>query len=243
MRVAFLLTGNAQTYEFCFPSTKKHILDVYNPDVFLCTNTECVKTVELYHPKDYAILSSEFIIGEAIWFRTAKHGIPKYDLLKEKDLEANWKVLHCNMMKQSSELSSNFKYDVVIVGRFDVKYCYIQPIEKVEENVLYIPFKDAHQQFPGADGLTYKGYSNQLCWMTSKTADNLIGETLFGDVDYVRESGFKVNDEPEKLLKYVCDAKGIRRQFVNIGAMIIKGTSIEPLAHDFGSMERYPEYL
>lgn len=59
----------------------------------------------------------------------------------------------------------------------------------------------------------------------------------------MRESGFKVNDEPEKLLKYVCDAKGIKREFVNIGMQIIKGDSINPLAHDFGSLERYPEYL
>lgn len=241
MKVAFLLTGKSQTYEFCFPSTKKHILDVYHPDVFLCTDTGHDGILDLYQPKDYDIRPSSEIFNEATQLRVSKHGVPQYDLLKEKDLCTTWKGFRCNQLKQKYETSS--KYDVVILGRFDVKYLYIQPIEKVEENVLYIPSKDAHQQIPGTDGLTYRGYSTQLCWMTSTTADSLIGETFYGEKDYVKESGFKVNDEPEKLLKFVCGAKGIRREFVNIEMMLIKGTSFIPIAHDFGTLGRYPEYL
>jgi peroxiredoxin family protein len=145
MRTAFLLTGNSQTYEYCFPSTKKHILDVYHPDVFLCTNEGHDKILSLYQPQDYCILPGEFILSMAMKLRVQKHGVPKYDLLKAKDLEANWKVRWCNLAKQQVEWSNDFRYDAVLVGRFDVKYCYVQPIEEVEESVIYIPMKDAHQ--------------------------------------------------------------------------------------------------
>jgi hypothetical protein len=241
VRIAFLLSGSPRTFRFCFPSVKKHILDVYNPDVFICT--ESAEVLDLYNPIWYDIRPQSMINKEALELRISKFGVPKYDLLKEKDLSATWKSLRVGQLKREIEHKLGFKYDVILNGRFDVKYLHVDPIGEVKENTIYIPKIDAHQQPIGADGLLYKGYSMQLSWFTSKTADILLGNAFFGKRDYVKESGFQVNDEPEKLLKYMCDQHGIKPEYVNMNMMIIKGTNEKPLAHDFGSLERFPEYL
>jgi hypothetical protein len=242
VRIAFLLSGSPRTFRFCFPSVKKHILDVYNPDVFICTESD--EVLDLYNPVGWTEEGSQDAINKSAWdLRVSKFGVPKYDLLKEKDLSATYKSLRVSQSRQKYEEVMGFKYDVILNGRFDVKYLYVDPIGEVKENTIYIPKIDAHQQPIGEDGLLYKGYSMQLSWFTSKTADILLGNAFFGERDYVKESGFQVNDEPEKLLKYMCDQHGIKPEYVNISMMIIKGTSEKPLAHDFGSLERFPEYL
>jgi hypothetical protein len=241
MRSALLLFGNPSTFEFCFPSAKTHILDVYHPDVFLCTNDEKEKMLELYHPVKHYIESQEAILEHAKELRRNKFGEWKYDLLKDKDLSSTFKSLACNQLKDNYEFINLFRYDVVMGGRFDVKYSYIQPIGEVKESVFYIPQVDARLESP-KNGLTYFGYSAQFFWCSSATADKIFGQTLFGERDYVKEMDFQVNDEPERLLKFVCDANGIHPEYVDVKMMIIKGTSDKPLAFDFGSLDRFPEY-
>ena len=242
MRIAFLLSGQPRTFEFCYSSVKNLIMDVYHPDIFICSDEQRDKLIELYHPVGIDVRPQEEILDVAL--RQRKHlEIPGDDVIKERDYSTIWKSLRCGQMMWKYEEENGFRYDVVMMGRFDVKYLYIQPIEPVPDDIICIPKVDARLESPNSDGLTYRGYSGQLMWCSAKTGDKIIGEMLFGKWDYIKYSNYKVNDEPEKLFKYMCDVNGIRPQYVDIKMMIIKGQPFAPLAFDLGSLDRFPEFL
>jgi hypothetical protein len=236
VKVAFLLYGCPRTYEFCFPSVKKHILDVYDPDVFICTDSE-EEGMNKYNPVFLEIRPEYEILGDAKRLR-ARFGESQ---VKNRELSSSWKVLQCTLAKKRYEHINNFIYDVVLFGRFDAKYLYIQPIESPQENTIYIPQVDARQEAP-KNGLTYNGYSAQLFWCSSQVAD-IMGTSYYAERNYTGELKVEMNDEPERVFKYVCDENHICPQYVDIKFMIIKGTSDHPLAFDFKTLERYPEYL
>src|SRR3989304_4806894 len=50
MRIALMMCGQPRTMEFCFPSQKKHILDAYHPDVFIYSDDQRQRMIELYNP-------------------------------------------------------------------------------------------------------------------------------------------------------------------------------------------------
>jgi hypothetical protein len=246
MRVALLMCGQPRTMEFCFPSLKKHILDVYEPDVFVCSDDQEERLIELFKPVMIDVRSQEDIDKRVADFRSKYEPYDNSIIppIQPKDLSIAWKLWRANRMKRKYELSNNFTYDVVMISRFDVKFAGVQPIGNVEENVIYVPRIGAYWITPpDAPGIHWHGYSAHLCWMSSKVADMIAGIYFEGEDNYkiaceVAEWGYI----PEHVLKNFCDRNGIQAQLVEISMMLIRGTSQNPLSFHHQSLIGYPQY-
>ena len=244
MRYALLMCGQPRTMEFCFPSLKKHILDVYHPDVFVCSDEQKERLKELFDPIRIDVRSQEVINVEYAEMRSRYHP-PEAETMVPKDLSIAWKVWRANQMKREIEAELSFTYDVVMISRFDVKFKCVPAIGEAEENVIYVPRVGAYWITPPDEpGIHWHGYSAHLCWMSSKVSDMTAGMYFEG------EDVFKLACEvvdwgyiPEHVFKFFCDRNGIRAQLVDIEMMLIRGTSEAPLSFHHQSLSNYPEYL
>jgi hypothetical protein len=246
MRAALLMCGQPRTMEFCFPSVKRHILDVYQPDVFVCSDEQEERLGELFHPTAMDIRPQDEIDKEVEMLRSmyAPYDHNVIPPIQTKDLSAAWKVYRAAEMKREHEFMTGFIYDVVLISRFDVKFAGIQPIKNVEENVIYVPRTGAYWITPpDRPGIHWHGYSTHLCWMSSKVADMTAGIYFEGEDNYkiaceVADWGYI----PEHVLKNFFDRNGIRAEFVEISMMLIRGTAESPLAFDHRPLTEYPQY-
>lgn len=243
MRYALLICGQPRTMEFCYPSLKRHILDVYQPDVFLVSDEQPGRMQELFNPKQMQICSQEYIDEQVRAMRLGYHNTPN-DGLVAKDLSIAWKLWHANRMKRVEEVEEGFRYDTVMLTRFDVKFHKVPAVGQAAENVIYVPRVGAYWETPPDEpGIHWHGYSAHLCWMSSQVADQIAGIYFEG------EDNFKIASQvadwgyiPEHVLKNYCDRNGIRAQFVDIEMMLIRGTSEEPLSYHYCPLSEYPEY-
>ena len=244
MKYALLMCGQPRTMEFCFPSLKKHILDVYHPDVFLCSDEQEERLRELFNPMRIDIHSQEKIDAEVAELRAGYTNQPG-DGLVAKDLSIAWKVWRANQMKREIEAEFGFRYDTVMISRFDVKFKSIPDIGKAEENTIYVPRVGAYWNSPPDEqGIHWHGYSAHLYWMSSKVADGVAGIYFEGEDNFniarqVADWGYI----PEHVLKNYCDRHGILAQLVDIEMMLIRGTSEAPLSFHHHPLSEYPEYL
>ncbi len=243
MKSALLLSGQPRTFEFCFPSLKEHILDVYHPDIFIVTDAtpdQERRLRELYKPVAMENVDQETINAETARLR-AEAGHP--DPVPERVLSVAYKHLRCVQLKKDYE-ATHGSYDVVILSRFDVKFASVQKIGPVEEDVFYLPLVDAYPvvSWP-VRGLHWGGYSTHTCWMSSKTCDKL-QNIYFAPTDWLELASkvMKWGDNPEHVLKYFCDNNGIRPEFVEIDMMLIRGTSENPLGFDHKPIFHYPRF-
>lgn len=244
MRIALLMCGQPRTLEFCFPSLKKHVLDVYHPDVFVCSDEQEARLIELFRPVKIDVKPQEYIDTEIANMRLRYHS-PEDETMVHKDLSIAWKVWRAAQLKREFEAEEGFTYDVVLISRFDVKFAGVQPIENVEEKTIYVPRIGAyHITPPDAPGIHWKGYSAHLCWMNSNVAD------MMSSFYFEGEDTFKLACEvdptwgrnPEHVFKFFCDRNGIRAQLVEISMMLIRGTADAPLSFHHQSLEKYPQY-
>ena len=136
-------------------------------------------------------------------------------------------------------------YDVVFWSRYDVKFLSIPQVLTPEPNTIYVPRVGGYHITPPAEpGIHWGGYSAHLCWMSSAVADILI-EMYFSEEDWVRravESSAEWGHVPEYMLKFFCDQKGIKAEFVNIEMMLIRGTAENPLSFNYQPLSDYPPY-
>lgn len=246
MRAALLLCGQPRTMEFCYPSQKAHILDVYKPDVFIVSDEQEERLTELYNPVGIEIRSQAEIDKDAALLRSK---YPPYDNavtppIQPNDMSCAWKVYRAAQLKREHEQQNGFTYDVVLRSRFDVKFNKVPPIGKAAENTLYIPRRGAYWITPkDVDGIHWHGYSSHLCWASSEVMDAIAGMYFEGEDNFkiaaaVADWGYI----PEHVLKNFCDRNGIQAQFVDIDMMLIRGTSDAPLAYDSQALKGFPEY-
>jgi hypothetical protein len=244
MRYALLITGQPRTMEFCFPSLKQHILDVYHPDVFVVSDEQRERLIELFNPVGIDVRSQEEI-DELYKALRMKYVTPDQERVPAKDLSCVWKQYRAAEMRREYENTNGFDYDVVIQTRFDVKLLKVPPITMPKENTFYVPIRGGYWDTPPDEpGIHWHGYSTQLCWMSSKVSDMTIGIYFEGEDNYkiacaVAEWGYI----PEHVLKHYCDRNGIQAHFVDIEMMLIRGTSEAPLSFHHHSLSEYPEYL
>ena len=244
MRYALLITGQPRTMEFCFPSLKKHILDVYHPDVFVVSDEQEERLKELFNPIRIDVRSQEAINAEVAELRIKYTNTPG-DGLAAKDLSCTWKLWRANRMKREIEVQSGFRYATVMITRFDVKFLSVPPIGKAAENRIHVPLVGAYWITPpDQPGIHWHGYSTHLCWMSSTVADGIAGIYFEGP------DNFKIASQvanwgyiPEHVLKNFCDRNGIRAQFVDIQMMLIRGTAEAPLSFHCQPLSEYPEFL
>jgi hypothetical protein len=246
MRAALLLCGQPRTMEFCYPSQKQNLLDVYCPDVFISTDDGMSRMIELYNPVSIDVRSQQDICSRAIRMRL-KYNRPENEIMTKAALSISWKCYRANQLKRKYEIENGFNYDLVFISRFDVKFKKIQAVTEVKENTLYVPLIGAyHVTPPDQPGIHWLGYSTHLCWMNSYVANMLSGHTLATEKDYVKlaTEALPINgNNPEHVLKYFCDDNKINVEFVNIEMMLIRGTSEKPLSFHNYPLENFPEYL
>jgi hypothetical protein len=249
MKVALCVFGQPRTFEYCFRSIKKHIIDTYKPDVFLASDYQEIRLKELYNPTDMKITSlvNELeLIGE----RRYKYGAqvpfpeyPQYPIRPPEDLSFMFKQLKCVEMLQKHE-DEYGKYDVVISTRFDAKFLHIQPINIPEQDTLYIPRIDACQNECDKNGLHGGvGYGSHILWGSSDVMKSVLSSYIWSDECYNelhRWCG-------ELMLKWFCDKHKIKVQHVDVTFMLIRGDNQNPRSYEDGrgyplSPSNYPQY-
>jgi hypothetical protein len=249
MRVALCIFGQPRTFEFCFQSLKRHLLDPYKPDVFLASCYLDDRLREVYKPVAMEIHSIEDEWG-LIGNRRYKYGAqvpfpeyPQYPIRPPEDLSLMFKSLKCVEMLKKYE-DEHGKYDVVISTRFDAKFLQIQSITIPEPNTLYVPRIDACQNVCDANGLHGGvGYGSHMLWGSSDVMKSVLSSYIWSDECYNelhRWCG-------ELMLKWFCDKHKIKVQHVEVTFMLIRGDSHHPRSHEAGngyplSEYNYPQY-
>jgi len=248
-RMAFCLYGQPRTMEFCAPSIKKHILDVYHPDVFACSDSQGDKIQELFNPVAMEIHSVEEeneLMGEhRLRYGVIQHNSTPYPKFPNQDLSVMFKTWRCGeMMKENERI--NGTYDVVSASRFDSKYLSIEPIHIPEENTLYIPRVDANQGAADVNGVHWgTGYSTHFFYGTSA-----IGRMLFDSYNWSDDHFNEMNEwNTEKALLWRCKKDNIKVVYIEVRFMLIRGTNERPLSAGAPgeqlpfSPTNYPEYI
>jgi hypothetical protein len=235
-KFALCLSGKPGTMEFCYPSIKRHLLDKYNLDIFICSDEQEERMMQLYHPVKMEIYSQDEIdvkILEHLGFVNYK----ECQTQPAKDLSANWKVWRCGRMLQEYE-KEHGRYDAVLLTRFDVKFLKIPEI-KPEPNTVHIPRIDALLTPPDSEGRHFGGYSSQLCWFTSDLAPKIM--SFFPrSTSLYRQLGYW---HAEIMFKRLCDNFGIVHKLEDIHMMIVRGTNEEPLSTDLLPLSEHPEFI
>lgn len=250
LRMALCMYGQPRTMEFCYPSQKKHILDVYHPDVFICSSADETRMRQLYNPVAIEVHSpaaEENLMGEhRLRYGLVQHNDTPYPKFPNQDLSVMWKAWRCGEMIREYE-KEHGEYDILSATRFDTKYLSIEPIEdKPKENALYIPRVDANQGEADVRGVFWgTGYSTHFWYANSR-----IGHMLF-DLYNWSDDHFKATGEwnTEKALKWKCEQDGIRIHYIEVRFMLIRGTNSHPLSAGAPGFQlplsptNYPEYI
>jgi len=231
MKIALCVYGQPRTFEFCFPSVKKHILDVYHPDVFIASDSQGDKIKELYRPVTMEIHSPNEewqFIGD----RRYRYGVlvpcpgwlPQFPISPEQSLSFMFKGWRCREILKAYELEHGV-YDIVIATRFDVKFLRIPPITIPEKNCLYIPHTDANLGPIDEQGLHWNlGYAAHIYWGSSAIISLVLDAYNWSD-GYFQEIQVWCG---EMMMKQLCDKHNIRVQYMDIPCMIIRGDNTHP---------------
>jgi hypothetical protein len=247
MKVALCIHGQPRTFEFCFPSIKTNIIDKYNPDIFICTDSQETKIRELYRPTKMMICLDDDI-NKYLGVRRFSYGKvipcphwPTFQIRPPEVLIAMYRMLKCKEMLQKYE-NQYGRYDVVITTRFDIKFLHIQPILLPDENVFYIPRVDANQWTADEQRLHWVlGHSAHIWWGTSKLTEKILDSYSWSD-EHFKLTGIFCG---ETLTKSYCDKNNIEVQYTDVEQMIIRGTKERPMAWDKMPLSAtyYPQYL
>ena len=239
MNIALVICGQPRTFEFCFPSLKRNILDVYNPDVFIVTDAQADRITDLYRPVAITIVEQEPAFNDALKKRGSLPCV-----VPVNDLSIAWKVNTAMQMKKQYENDGGFIYDTVALTRFDVKFKSVPEI-KAQANTFHVPLTGGYWTTPPADpGIHWGGYSTHLCWSTSEVMNN-ISNLYFDGKDYLTlasNAGVPFGWAPEHVLKYYLDTNQINVQLENIEMMLIRGTNENPLAFDNRRIAEFEDY-
>lgn len=151
MKVAVCFSGQIRFYHKSFDLVKKHLLDIYNPDVFIHTwyspsyeNKEFEKTqckvsqgtykiqdiqncIQLYNP------ISILIEGPKLFFSFG------HNTLENNLCSMLCSIYNSNMLKSNNELITRTKYDWVIRMRFDWSLTQPLCLEQLNNEFVYIP--------------------------------------------------------------------------------------------------------
>lgn len=135
MKVAVQLAANPRSFERCYPSFKANILDTLNPDIFIhtwrlhgkerpdvVTDGSCEEYVDLYQPKSWEIEDLHY--DYQALNTMAPHFTSRYKV---------------NQLRKKYQHESGVEYDLVIMGRPDVRL--IDPTPKNNSKVAGSEFK------------------------------------------------------------------------------------------------------
>lgn len=250
MKTALCLYGQPRTMEYCAPSLKAHILDIYAPDIFICSDSQGDRMKSLYRPVDIRIIS-DGEIAKITAPRRKKYGesftnpgpYKEYPIWTISDLSVMYKAYNCKQMLQKKQQEGS-SYDIVIGTRFDAKFLNIQHIEPPEKNTLYIPKVDAFGKAADENGIHWGiGYCAHIWWSTPEVAENFLDSYTWSD-EYYDKTGRWCGED---LVKWFCDTNNISVKYTDVTFMLIRGDNSHPREglppwREL-SLSVFPEYL
>jgi hypothetical protein len=148
MKTCLLLSGQIRDAEKWFPSIKKNLLDVYNPDVFISTwsndpivenETSILRLIELYNPADIEIENFEEVSDEKLRSLMDKSFRTPPETKPLNVFSMYYKIMKANELKNKFEIENNISYDVVIRCRMDLNFIEQCPVLETTDDILYIP--------------------------------------------------------------------------------------------------------
>lgn len=214
MRTAFCLTGQPRTFEYCYPSIQKFIIDVYHPDVFICIDGDAGERFsELYHPTEIHVVSEEENLS-AIRGMEEKYTVRPIEAVVGNNVSLFYKWKVCELLK-----SEHGEYGVVIFGRPDMEIMSFDPAQTdMEKGTIYLPQVDALGNTFGNDGILYGGWGGQLAFGDESVA-HVFG-TMYDSVDAL----YKANNEwhTERMFMKHCLNNGIKRKSFDIDFRLVR---------------------
>jgi len=217
MRVALLLQGQYRNAKECFPSIKEHILDVYQPDIFISSwhnpgtiinsvnlatqgppdDSSISDIIEMYNPASFLLEDYSRTVKDLFTRRQQEieNTIPINELNFQRpwvnlfNIEGMWyKVYTANQLKKEYEKLHEFKYDLVIKSRFDLQFLDEFKVPEYTDNDIIIP-----------KGFGFGGYCDLLAAGSSKAMD------YYCDIYHYMQQYFTVerfsNIGPENIMK------------------------------------------
>jgi len=165
MKVALCLSGQIRSHELVKGSIKKHLLDLYNCDVFchFWHKYDNEKYKNFYNPQcasDYGIFDDKKIKDVIDFYKpkSLKYSFPFFDQNTKSML---YSICESNKLKSEYEKHNNVKYDLVIKCRYDMMFKGDLNIPKIQENLIYLLNR------PGGCG----GYGDWVVYGNTKIMD------------------------------------------------------------------------
>lgn len=166
MRTALCLSGQLRTFNLCYPSLKKHILDIYFPDIFIHTwNTQGNVSLKRNNKEDTTTHKENIDVEQLISLLNPKlmtispyhnnmfdslNNVSKpkklYGIYHENKgmIPMFYSIHQCNELKKQYEKKHNKTYDMVIRCRPDLEYLNYIPQHiinsyKKNKETIFIP--------------------------------------------------------------------------------------------------------
>lgn len=176
MKVALCISGMSRSFKKTYPSVLKHVIERYNPDVFISTWKPTFvdrdwwpdvdppeELIELYKPIKFDI---------EIWNEARQKSFETNEFKKNADwggaavsrmIPMFYKIYLANLHCFIHQLENKFRYDVVIRCRSDLEFHGDLVLEQPQPNTIYFPQinnqNGVNDQFWYADSDT----SNAVC--------------------------------------------------------------------------------
>lgn len=229
MKAALCLSGHFRTFDRCFSSLEKNIINVLNPDIFIYTsvkmgyannfrsdnNNLVNSTIFEYLEKIYALYkpvkilinddNDSFFINEANIYAPHLRNEPKHP---GHMASMYFKIKSCNNLKINYELENNFKYDLVIRCRPDLMFTNSFEIDTLNHlDKLIVP--NCHN---------YNGINDQFAYSNSTNMD-----TYSSVYDYLPEYFSKRGEFfPEKVMVSFIKKSNLSIKHSNINYNIVR---------------------
>jgi hypothetical protein len=211
LKVALCISGQMRTFKECIKLMNKHIIKPLKPDIFIhtypmsgiCTKgdnglQEKITYDDLKQQYNYKTAVIEERIGD--FYKLGKTQMPeKLQRLSSRNkglIQMCYKIYQCNELKSNYEKEQDFKYDMVIRTRPDIRI--YQPIpnklfNKENRNTLWIPQ-------PDKPNLSEWIITDELALGSSQNMD--IYSSLFLNLNNYWKKPYGNNNYPQDKLTY-----------------------------------------
>ena len=164
MKVALCLSGFAREYHKTFPALKKHLLDLYDVDVFIHTWSKPDR--HMPKPKegfDFSMYEPKACLIEEPKTFDIPQTLNDKNIFQKRDLNGifamYYGIYESNLLRTKYEEQKEFEYDVVVRSRFDLLH--EEKFEVEVNNLINIPLYG-----------DFFGVNDQLAYGSSENMDD-----------------------------------------------------------------------
>ena len=219
MRVALCISGLPRSFVKCAPSVRKHLIEPYNPDIFISTWQSSVTDDSF--PETH---SAQELIQ---FYNPIKFDIELFDEKRRATFETNafkthadqggrsvarmlpmfYRIFIADLHRFTYEQEQRFKYDVVIRCRSDLQFSGPLKLEKIDPGVVCFPVKNSTSHVNDQFWYCDSGTSSQLC-------------ALYNFIPQLWHNGVLIHGEA-LLFAYV-SAKGLTVKPIDVNYEIVR---------------------